>query len=195
MQKILLIISNFVRAVKPLLSDKINSSEKTILVELRETLDTDSNIDDQILNDDVKIAEIFNRFFFDTVIDLKIPDFHGAAPLADNISHPIFRVILKYANHPSLIAIKDLSNTSMFSFSNASVAGLKKEIRKLVPRKATQNTNISVRILKQNSDIFGNYICDFFNESVDKGVFLSILKNANITPIYEKDFRGLKGNY
>ena len=83
----------------------------------------------------------------------------------------------------------------MFSFSNASVADLKKEIRKLAPRKATQNTNIPVRILKQNSDIFGNYICDFFNESVDKGVFPSILKNANITPIYEKDFRGLKGNY
>ena len=132
-----------------------------------------------------------NRFFFDTVIDLKIPDFHGAAPLADNISHPIFRVILKYANHPGLIAIKDLSNTSKFSFSNVSVA----DLRKLVPRKATQNTNIPVRILKQNSDIFGNYICDFFNESVDKGVFPSILKNANITPIYEKDFRGLKGNY
>ena len=98
---------------------------------------------------------------------------------------------MKYANHPSLIAIKDLSNTSKFSFSNVSVA----DLRKLVPRKATQNTNIPVRILKQNSDIFGNYICDFFNESVDKGVFPSILKNANITPIYEKDFRGLKGNY
>ena len=111
--------------------------------------------------------------------------------MADNISHPIFRVILKYANHPGLIAIKDLSNTSKFSFSNVSVA----DLRKLVPRKATQNTNIPVRILKQNSDIFGNYICDFFNESVDKGVFPSILKNANITPIYEKDFRGLKGNY
>ena len=122
---------------------------------------------------------------------LEIPGFHEAVPLADNISHPIFRVILKYANHPGLIAIKDLSNTSKFSFSNVSVA----DLRKLVPRKATQNTNIPVRILKQNSDIFGNYICDFFNESVDKGVFPSILKNANITPIYEKDFRGLKGNY
>ena len=141
------------------------------------------------------MLKFLTDFFFDTVIDLKIPDFHGAVPLADNISHPIFRVILKYANHPSLIAIKDLSNTSMFSFSNASVADLKKEIRKLAPRKATQNTNIPVRILKQNSDIFGNYICDFFNESVDKGVFPSILKNANITSIYEKDFRGLKGNY
>ena len=85
MEKILLIISNFVRAVKPLLSGKIKSSEKTILVELRETLDTDSNIDDQIVNDDVKIAEIFNRFYSNAVIDLKIPDFHGVVPLADKL--------------------------------------------------------------------------------------------------------------
>ena len=175
----------FWRTVKPLLSDKIKSSEKITLVEHRENLNTDGNIDDEIVNDDVKIAEIFNRFFSNAVIDLKIPDFHGAVPLADNISHPIFRAILKYANHPSTIAIKDLNNTSLFSFSNVSVADVKKEIRKLDPRKATQNTDIPVRILKQNSDIFGNYICDFFNECVDKGIFPSILKNAtNITPAF-----------
>ena len=133
---------------------------------------TDGNIDDEIVND-VKIAEIFNRFFCNAVIDLKISDFHGAVPLAD-ISHPIFRAILKYANHPSTIAMKDLNNTSLFSFPNVSVVDVKKEIRTLDPRKATQNTDIPVRILKQNSDIFDNYICDFFNECVDKGVFPSI---------------------
>ena len=55
------------------------------MVELIETLDTDSNIDDQIVNDDVKIAEIFNRFYSNAVIDLKIPDFHGVVPLADKL--------------------------------------------------------------------------------------------------------------
>ena len=35
----------------------------------------------------------------------------------------------------------------------------------------TQNTDIPVRTLKQNSDIFSNYIYDFFNKCVDKGVF------------------------
>ena len=79
-----------------------------------------------------------------------------------------------------------MNNTSLFSFSNVSVTDVKKEIRKLYPRKATQNADIPVRILKQNSDIFGNYICDFLNECVDKGVFLSILKNANITPVFKK---------
>ena len=154
----------FWRTVKPLLSNKIKSSAKITLVEQRETFDTDGNIADEIVNDDLKIAENFNRFFSNAVIDLKIPDFHGTVPLADNISHPIFGAILKHANHTSTIAITDLNNTSLLSFSNVSAADVKKAIKKLDPRKATQNTDIPVRILKQNSDILGNYICDFFNE-------------------------------
>ena len=72
---------------------------------------------------------------------------------------------------------------------------LKKKLANLILEKATQDTDIPVRILQQNSDIFGNYICDFFNECVDKGVFPSILKNANITPVFKKCFRGSKDNY
>ena len=98
--------------------------------EQRETLDTNGNIDDEIVNDDLKIAEIINRVFSNAVIELKIPDFHGAVPLAENISHPIFRAMLKYANHPSNIAIKSLNNTSMFSFSNVSAADVKKKKKK-----------------------------------------------------------------
>ena len=176
----------FWRTVKPLLSDEIKLSGKIILVEQRETLDTDGNIDDGIVNE----VKIFNRFFSNTVIDLKIPDFYGAVRLADNISHRIFKAMLKYANHPSTITIKDLNNASMFSFSNASGADVEREIRKLDPRKATQNTDIPVRILKQNFDIFGSYICDFFNECVDKGVFPSILKNAYITPVFNPNLGG-----
>ena len=96
--------------------DKIKSPEKITLVKQRETLDTDGNIDYEIVNDDVKIEEILNRYFSNSVNDLKIPGFHGVVSLADNISHPIFRTILKYANHPSTITIKNLKNTLMFSF-------------------------------------------------------------------------------
>ena len=116
--------------VKPLLSDKIKLSEKITLIEQRETLDTDGNIDDETVNNDVKIAEIFSRFFSNAVIDLKIPDFHGAVPLADNISHPIFRAILKYANHPSLIAIKDFLLFQMYL-----LLMLKKKLENLIQEK------------------------------------------------------------
>ena len=83
------------------------------------------------------------------------------------------------------IAIKDLNNTSMFSFSNVFVADVKNKIRKLDTRKATENTKIPARILsKQNSDIFGSYICDFLNEFCDKGVFPSILiYSINYRPV------------
>ena len=70
----------FWRTVKSLLSDKIRLFEKVTLVDQRENLDTDGNTDDELVNDDVKIAEIFNRFSSNAVIDLKIPDFHGAVP-------------------------------------------------------------------------------------------------------------------
>ena len=133
----------FWRTVKPLLSDKIKSSEKITLGEQRETLDTDGNIDDEIVNDDVKML---NRFFSNTVIDLKIRDFHGAAPLADNISHSIFRTIFKYANHPSTILIKDLNNTSLFNFSNVSVADIKKKKKKI--EKLIQEKQLKIPISK-----------------------------------------------
>ena len=115
------------------------------------------------------MQKILTDFFSNVVNDQKT-GFHGAVPLA-NISHLIFRAIFNYINHPSTIAIKDLNNTPMFSFSSVFVADVKKEIRKLDPRKATQNTDIPVRILKNNSDIFSNYICDFFSECIEKVFF------------------------
>ena len=62
----------------------------------------------------------------------------------------------------------------MFSFSNVSVANIKKN-RNLILEKQLK---IPVRILKQNSDIFGNHICDFFHENINNGVFPSILKKC-----------------
>ena len=102
-------------------------SKKITLVERTETLDTDGNIDNEIVNDGVEIAEILSRFLSNAVNNLKILCFHGAVPLVDNIFHLVFRAIQKFANHPS-IAMKDLNNILMFSFSNVSVADVKKEI-------------------------------------------------------------------
>ena len=58
-----------------------------------------------------------------------------------------------------------------------------------------QNTDILVKILKQNADVFGNYICDSFNNYVNEGVTPTILENANITLAFKKRFRDFKDNY
>ena len=70
-----------------------------------------------------------------------------------------------------------------------------KEINKLGNRKAIQNTDIPVKVLKQNADIFGSYICHFFNVCVDKGTLPSVLKHANITPVFKKGYSGPEENY
>ena len=85
---------------------------------------------------------------------------------------------MKYRSHPSIVVSKNLNKGSRFDFCRVSVQDVVKEIKKLNTRKATQYTNLPVKILKENSDIFGNYIFDFFNSCVDKGDFPSIFKNC-----------------
>jgi len=102
---------------------------------------------------------------------------------------------MKFRNHPSVTAIKNLNKGKRFDFCRVSLQDGVKEIKKLSTRKATQSTDIPVKILKENSDIFGSYICDFFNDCVERGDFPSILKLANITPVFKKGFKGLKDNY
>ena len=167
----------FWKTVKPLLSDKSKSKEKVILVEGNE-----------IINEDKDNAGRLNSFFSNAVKNLKIPEFSETNPLAENIYHPIFKAILKYENHSSIIAIQNAKRGPGFYFFEVSANGIFKEIKKLKTRKATQNTDIPVKI-------FSVYICDFFNETIRSGKFPLILKNADITAVFKKGFKGSKENY
>ena len=129
----------FWRIIKPLLSDKVKSSDKITLVEGGE-----------IINEDGKNAEILNTFFSNAVKNLKIPAYQDADPLANNISHPILKAIMKFRNHPSIIAIKDFNKNSRLDFCRVSVENVVTEIKKLSTQKATQSTDLPVKILKEN---------------------------------------------
>ena len=126
---------------------------------------------------------------------LKIPELFYSNPLAENIPHPIFKAILKYKNHASIIAIKSARNGPGFYFCGVSVNDIFKEIKRLKARKATQITDTPVKILKENADIFSANICDFLNETIKSGKFPAILKNGDITAVFKKGFKGSKENY
>ena len=174
----------FWRTVKPLFSDKTKSNEKITLVE-----------DETVTTQDEQNAELLNLFFSNAVKNLKIPRFSNTNPLAERLSDPTLKAILKYKNHPSIVAIRNANNNSHFHFNEVSVEEVYKEIRKLSPRKSAQSTDIPIRVLKENADIFADYICGFFKEPIKKSTFPSILKNANITPVSKKGYRGSKENY
>ena len=62
----------------------------------------------------------------------------------------------------SVTAIKKLNNDLRFNSCRASAEDAVKEIKKISTQKTPQSTVLPVEILKDNSDIFGNYICDCF---------------------------------
>ena len=51
---------------------------------------------EEIINEDGENAEILNAFFSNAVKNLKIPEYQETDFLVNNISHPIFKAILKY---------------------------------------------------------------------------------------------------
>ena len=63
------------------------------------------------------------------------------------------------------------------------------------PSKACQATDIPPKIVKENADIFANFLVSNFNDSIEKSNFPSILKNATITPVFKKGVRDSKDKY
>ena len=63
---------------------------------------------------------------------------------------------------------------------------------KVNKRKAIQSTDILVKILSQNTDIFEACICVLFNKCIGASQSASILKQAGITPVLQKEFKDSK---
>ena len=72
--------------------------------------------DKTVITQDEKNAELINLFFSSAVKNLKIPEFSDTNPLAETHSDPTLKAILKYKNHPSIVAIRNANNNSHFRF-------------------------------------------------------------------------------
>ena len=144
----------FWQAVKPFLSEKNKSREKITLVKEN----------DEIISDDVEVANTLNKFFSNIVKNLKIPERFVNNSLPHSLSsHPTLKAILKYKDHPSIPVIERFSQRiSSFYFSTVDKNTVLKEIKKLNSNKAVQDTDIPVKILKENAEFF----CGIYLSSV-----------------------------
>ena len=140
---------------KTFITDKTKSSEKITLVK-----------DETVTTQDEKNAELLNILFPNAVKNLKIRKFKNTNPLAERVSDPTLRAILKYKNHPSIVAIRKANNNFHFQFNEVSVEKVYTKMKKLSPRKSAQSTDIPIRALKENANIFTDYICGFSNEPI-----------------------------
>ena len=86
--------------------------------------------DETITTQDEQNEDLLNIFFSNAVKNLKIPRFSNTNPLAESLSDPMLKAILKYKNHPSIVAIRNANNNSHFHFNEVSVEKIYKKIRK-----------------------------------------------------------------
>ena len=82
-----------------------------------------------------------------------------------------------------------------FSFKFETQEKFSKLIQNLKCNKATQQYDIPIKILKENSEIFSYILCHNFNSFLFSKVFPNSLKKVDIIPVFEKDEKFLKKNY
>ena len=61
--------------------------------------------------------------------------------------------------------------------------------------KASQSSDIPTKIVKENVDIFGNFVCTSFKNTIKSSCFYENLKYADVTPLYKKGKKDVKDNY
>ena len=68
----------------------------------------------QIVKPESEIAKILNKFLSNIVKNLSIPVYDDFDPVIENMKDPIFKAILKYKNHSSILAIRDTQKSLSF---------------------------------------------------------------------------------
>ena len=107
--------------------------------------------------------------------------------------HPALNAVLKYKNHPSMRVIKRFSQS--FYFSHVDKNTVLKEIKKLNLNKAVQDSDIPVKILKENADFFADYIYLQFIEAVDSPQFADFCKSADTAAAFKQGSRNQTNQY
>ena len=151
----------------------------------------------EIVSNDEKIAEILNNFFDNAVKELNLSIDQKYINNNTDLSDPISSLILKYENHPSIIAIKQLNSRdeNKFSFNKVTVNDIERELKYLNCKKANQKSDILTKLIKENTKNVASVILDSFNSSVTSGYYPELFKLADITPTFKKDDRTNKSNY
>ena len=128
---------------------------------------------------DYKTAKVLNTFFSNIVSNVNIAKYWNCEPRANSVSDPALKCVVKYRNHPNILAIGEVCNKHPrlpFFFSKINREEIQKESLKLETSKAYQDTEIPTKTIKENMDIFADILLASFNDSVEKSNFPSSLK-------------------
>ena len=139
----------FWKNIQPFFSEKRKSVNKITLV----------NENEDILPNGKEVADEINSLFKNATKDLGITE--NNTYIVDNsndITDPVNKAIDKFKNHPSILLIQcKVANDSTFSFNEACLPDIEKELRSLNPNKAYTFKNIPPKILKESRECCFRY--------------------------------------
>ena len=167
---------NFWRVVKPNFSNKLLGTNRVIVRD-----------GGKIISDTEKVADTFNKFFVNIGKTLKIDKDKQFLVETKDVFDPVLKAIKKYSAHPSILRIKDKMNNNVFSFRKVTYEEILIEINSLDTSKSTQSEDIPFKIIKDNADIFANFILQNFNKYIIDGKFPDQLKKQTIVLSLKKE--------
>ena len=79
--------------------------------------------------------------------------------IIENVGDPTLKTILKYRKHASILPIKRrIKSGPVLTFNHITKEDVIKDIKNLGVSKPSQEENIATKIIKENSNIFSNFI-------------------------------------
>ena len=149
-------------------SDEINHKETVNLIDNRVTLSNDE-----------EIAETFNKIFCNIVKNLSLPANPSIKePSVEFFTDSVKLSLDKYKEHSRITSIKnkmkDMDNPK-FSFRLVSLNETLDGVNKLNPKRASQATDIPVKIIKENKGVVSFYVYHDFNNALSSCSFPTAL--------------------
>ena len=164
---------------KPFFTNKCYSDEIVSLIE-----------DDTIVQEDHKVAEIFNKYFTTITNSLNIIKFKP-----DYVCNNLEDVIEKFSDHPSILMIRSTMNErSNFEFSHIHPWETYQVIMSLNPKKSTSGS-IPTKIIQSIAKECSIPLTDCINNCIADGIFPTELKLASVIPVHKSDDTSSKKNY
>ena len=103
--------------------------------------------------------------------------------------------MLQSPKHTQKRRSRQQETVSLFIFLHVEKYQILKEILCLDSAKASQDTDITTKIIKDNADIFLDFLLPGFNNSITTSIFSSSLKPAITILVFKKADKDLKENY
>ena len=121
----------------------------------------------------LETAEVLNTFFGNIVTNIEIIQYSNFDLVINNVIDPTLRAILKYKDHPRILTIQNnCKNRIKFAFQEMDLESIEKGIDNLKINKESQSSDIPTKIIKENVDIFAEFLWKSINSTTKSSTFL-----------------------